>query len=290
MAVYRRSRRHRFFLVLLALTSVTVLTLDYRGGGDGAMESVRQTARDAFAPLQSAANWAISPVTGFFGSIGDFGNLRAENARLRRQLDEATRARKRQAAPFAKGQPTSQPKKPGRKPGKDYGAKAHRRPPSPEQIDEVHEATLPDVCPDCGCPLDQTHVAHQFQVEIPRKPIHRQFNIHVGQCRQCQRRVQGRHPLQTSDALGAAAAQLGPDAQAAVVELQGVLQDARGTLRKVDAVLVEAQGIGANVRGATNDLGRLRADVDANLHRIEGMIDQLNRRWPFARETEIKLP
>ena len=31
--------------------------------------------------------------------------------------------------------------------------------------------------------------------------------------------MQGRHPLQTSDALGAAAAQLGPDAQAAVVEL-----------------------------------------------------------------------
>ena len=89
MAVYRRSRRHRFFLVLLALTSVTVLTLDYRGAGDGALESVRQTARDSFAPLQSAAEWALSPVTGFFGAIGDFGNLRSENANLRRQLQEA---------------------------------------------------------------------------------------------------------------------------------------------------------------------------------------------------------
>jgi transposase len=146
-------------------------------------------------------------------------DLQAENERLRRQLDEATRARKRQAAPFAKGPPAVQPKKPGRKPGKDYGAKAHRQPPSPEQIDETHEAPLPHVCPDCGGPLDETHIAQQFQVEIPRKPIHRQFNIHVGQCRQCRRRVQGRHPLQTSDALGAAAAQPGPDAQAAVVEL-----------------------------------------------------------------------
>ena len=44
-------------------------------------------------------------------------DLQAENERLRRQLDEATRARKRQAAPFAKGQPADQPKKPGRKPG-----------------------------------------------------------------------------------------------------------------------------------------------------------------------------
>ena len=89
MAVYRRSRRHRFFLVLLALTSVTVLTLDYRGAGDGALESVRQGARDAFAPVQSAAEWVVSPVAGFFGSVGDFGDLRSENARLRRQLDEA---------------------------------------------------------------------------------------------------------------------------------------------------------------------------------------------------------
>ena len=146
-------------------------------------------------------------------------DLQAENQRLRGQLDEALRAGKRQAAPFAKGKPSAQPKKPGRKPGKDYGPKAHRLPPSPEQIDEVHEAPLPDVCPDCGSPLDETHIAQQFQVEIPRKPVHRQFNIHVGRCRQCRRRIQGRHPLQTSDALGAAAAQLGPDAQAAVVEL-----------------------------------------------------------------------
>src|SRR5215467_6053777 len=158
-------------------------------------------------------------------------DLQAENERLRRQLDEATRSGKRQAAPFAKGPPAGQPRKPGRKPGKDYGTKAHRQPPSPGQIDEVHDAPLPDRCPDCGGPLDQTHVAQQFQVEIPRKPIHRQFNIHVGQCRQCRRRVQGRHPLQTSDALGAAASQLGPDAQAAVVELnkQGGLSHGKVT-------------------------------------------------------------
>jgi transposase len=158
-------------------------------------------------------------------------DLQAENDRLRRLLDEATRAGKRQAAPFAKGQPAAQPKKPGRKPGKDYGTKAHRQPPTPDQIDEVHEAPLPDRCPECGGPLYETHVAQQFQVEIPRKPIHRQFNIHVGQCQQCHRRAQGRHPLQTSDALGTAAAQLGPDAQAAVVELnkQGGLSHGKVT-------------------------------------------------------------
>jgi transposase len=158
-------------------------------------------------------------------------DLQTENERLRCQLAEATRAGKRQAAPFAKGQPTDQPKKPGRKLGKDYGPKAHRQPPRPEQIDEFHEAPLPHACPDCGGPLDETHIDQQFQVEIPRKPIHRQFNIHIGECRRCRRRVQGRHPLQTSDALGAAAAQLGPDAQAAVVELnkQGGLSHGKVT-------------------------------------------------------------
>jgi transposase len=148
----------------------------------------------------------------------EVAGLRSQVEHLTRLLDEQRRAGKRQAAPFAKGPPKPQPKKPGRKPGKDYGTKAHRQPPKPEQINETHEAPLPEACPDCGGPIDQTHIDQQYQVEIPRRPIHRLFNVHIGQCRCCQRRVQGRHPLQTSDALGAAAAQLGPDAQAAIVE------------------------------------------------------------------------
>ncbi len=145
--------------------------------------------------------------------------LEAQLERLTRLLEQQQRAGKRQAAPFAKGPPVAQPKKPGRKPGADYGTKGHRPPPAPGQITETYEAPLPAACPGCGGPLDETHVDHQYQVEIPRTPIHRQFNVHIGRCRGCHRRVQGRHLLQTFDALGAAASQLGPDAQAAVVEL-----------------------------------------------------------------------
>jgi hypothetical protein len=54
-------------------------------------------------------------------------DLQIENERLRRQLDAALRAGKRQAGPVAKGEPKANPRKPGRKPGKDYGTKAHRR-------------------------------------------------------------------------------------------------------------------------------------------------------------------
>src|SRR5262249_49614305 len=145
--------------------------------------------------------------------------LEAERQRLLQLVEAERRAGKRQAAPFSKGSLKKKPKKPGRKPGDGYGNKGHRLPPSPEEIDETYEASLPDVCPDCGGAIEETDVQQQYQVEIPRKPIHRQFNVHIGWCDSCQCRLQGRHPLQTSDALGAAASQLGPDAQAAVVEL-----------------------------------------------------------------------
>jgi transposase len=155
--------------------------------------------------------------------------LEAQVERLTGQLQQAQRAGKRQAAPFAKGPPKPEPKRPGRKPGPDYGPKAHRQPPA--HIDEIHEVLLPDACPGCGGPVEETYVAQQYQVEIPRRPIHRLFNVHVGRCGRCQKRLQGRHPLQTSDALGAAASQLGPDAQAAVVELnkQGGLSHGKVT-------------------------------------------------------------
>ena len=178
--------------------------------------------------------------------------LEAQVERLTRLLEQRQRAGKRQAAPFAKGPPKPNPKKPGRKPGKDYGTKAHR--PAPERIDEVHEAPLPDACPDCGGPIEPTHVDQQYQVEIPRQPIHRQFNIHVGCCRQCHRRIQGRHPLQTSDALGAAASQLGPDAQATVVELNKQAGLSHG---KVSRVLESLFGISLTPSGSVHTVLRM---------------------------------
>jgi transposase len=207
-------------------------------------------------------------------------DLQAENARLRRQLGAALRAGKRQAVPFAKGAPKANPRKPGRKLGKDYGTKAYRQPPSPEQIDEVHEAPLPELCPVCGGSLDGTHVAQQFQVEIPRKPIHRQFNIDVGQCRQCHRRVQGRHPLQTSDALGAASAQLGPDAQAAVVELnkEGGLSHGKVT-RCLDSLF----GIPLSRGGSVHTVVRAAARCEPAYEGIRQSVGQSD--WVVPDET-----
>ena len=80
------------------------------------------------------------------------------------------------------------------------------------------------------------------------------------------------------------------DARNTMRQLDGLLADTRDSLKKVDAVLVEVQGVGANVRAATADLGPLRADVEANLRKIESLINEVNRKWPFVRDTEIKLP
>lgn len=79
---------------------------------------------------------------------------------------------------------------------------------------------VPTTCPRCGGSVHETHVAAQYQEDLPPvTPIVRRFDVHVGQCHACHRRVQGRHPLQTSDALGAAAVQLGPHAIALAVSL-----------------------------------------------------------------------
>jgi phospholipid/cholesterol/gamma-HCH transport system substrate-binding protein len=78
--------------------------------------------------------------------------------------------------------------------------------------------------------------------------------------------------------------------QAAMAELTRLLTDTRGTLAKVDAVLAEAQAVGSNVRIASTDLGTLRTEVEASLRRLSQLTDEINRKWPFARDTDLKLP
>ena len=64
-------------------------------------------------------------------------------------LEKATRAGKCQAAPFSKGPPKVNPKKPGRKGDKKYGLKA--RWPLPEQeTDEITNVPLLEQREECG--------------------------------------------------------------------------------------------------------------------------------------------
>ena len=136
--------------------------------------------------------------------------LREEAERLRRELEAALRTSKRQAAPHSRGAPKANPKRPGRKPGDGYGRRACR--PIPRRVDEKIAVPLPERCPHCGGGMESEGCATQYQEEIVRRTIVRRFDIAVGRCCGCQRRVQGRHPLQTSDAAGVGNVQLGPEA------------------------------------------------------------------------------
>jgi phospholipid/cholesterol/gamma-HCH transport system substrate-binding protein len=80
-----------------------------------------------------------------------------------------------------------------------------------------------------------------------------------------------------------------PESRAAVVQLTAMLADARATLKNVDAVLAEAQAVATNTRAATNDLDALRGEVDATVRKVERLVDEVNRKWPFKRDAEVKL-
>lgn len=136
--------------------------------------------------------------------------LKQESERLRRELEAALRASKRQAAPHSRGEPNSNPKRPGRKPGRGYGPQACR--PIPSRVDEQIAVPLPEHCPHCGGVVEPESCQAQYQEEIVRRTLARRFHVAVGRCRGCARRVQGRHPLQTSDAVGVGGVQLGPEA------------------------------------------------------------------------------
>ncbi|MDQ6838379.1 MAG: hypothetical protein M3137_08640, partial [Actinomycetota bacterium] len=142
--------------------------------------------------------------------------------KLEEIIEKLRRGGKRQAAPFSKGDPVLDPKKPGRKPGAAHGRHAHR--PTPEAVDRELVAPLPSCCPDCGGDVEFERWAEQFLTELPdARPTVTRFKVGIGHCGACRRRVKGRHPEQTSDALGAAAVGLGPRARAMAHWLHYVL-------------------------------------------------------------------
>jgi len=200
-------------------------------------------------------------------------SLSEQVAKLTAALEEERRRGKRQAAPFSKGPPVAEPKPPGRKSGKRHGPHAHRS--VPPRIDETYDVPLPPECPHCGeRHVSETHVAVQYQTEIPRTVIYRRFDVHVGRCDGCDRSVADRHALQTSSARGAAASQLGPHVHALLailnkelglshgksVKLLGTLfpelriaraTSVRSTLRTAERCAPAYEQLGRDLRGAS---------------------------------------
>jgi len=189
--------------------------------------------------------------------------LREEIGRLQKELEGAQRAGRRQAAPFSQGLGKSHPQSPGRKPGTRYGR--HHRRPVPEHVDEEIPVPVPAQCPACAGPLMLERIEPQYQEEIVRRTWVRRFDIPICRCRQCGRRVQGRHPLQTSDAIGAAAVQVGPEA----VSL-GVLMNKLQGLPHADAAAILRQGFGLIMSrsGICRAIQRVARKAEATWHAL----------------------
>jgi transposase len=193
-------------------------------------------------------------------SCRECARLRRENqhlgqrvAHLEGLLEEARRSAKRQAAPFSKGEPACAPRPPGRRRGSAYGRKARR--PIPATVDETIDAPLPNACPSCGGGVELKAVADQYQTDIPLvRPRVLRVRVQVGACRQCGQRVQGRDPRQTSDALGAAASQLGPRAVALAADMNKGLGLPYG---KVKSIFSSHFGLDVSRGGLCTALQRL---------------------------------
>jgi len=79
-------------------------------------------------------------------------------------------------------------------------------------------------------------------------------------------------------------------AQQAVGQANAALGEVRDNLKRVEKILADAEAVSGNAKAATADLGALRAEVDASLRKVSGLIDEINRKWPFQRDSEIRLP
>lgn len=88
MAIYRRERSTRLLVIALVLTSLIIITLDFRGGDQGPLAVVGRFSLNVISPLQDAVAKIFRPVGSFFVDLSRVGSLNAENERLRQQLEE----------------------------------------------------------------------------------------------------------------------------------------------------------------------------------------------------------
>lgn len=177
--------------------------------------------------------------------------LQSRLKELQKQLDQQTRASKRQTAPFqrTKKTPESEKKKPGRKAGHARDAR-----PTPEKVDRTIPVPV-EVCPDCRVPLADKTVHVQYPTDIPPvQPIVTAFQVEVGHCPCCGKRVQGQHPEQTSQALGAANHVLGPRAVALAADFKYRLGL---PFRKIADLFGGAFGLNCCAGGRTRTTARL---------------------------------
>jgi transposase len=181
----------------------------------------------------------------------------ARISELEALLEAAQRASFRQAAPFRvkEEKRVAEPKRPGRKAGH---CGAFR--PRPERIDEEITVEL-SACAKCGSlQWEDRQPIEQFIEEIPVvRPRVTRLCTYEATCAGCGEPGSSRHPLQVSQATGAAAVQLGPRALAIAADLN---KAKCLSMRKTCAVLQDHFGLRLTPGGLSQALTRVALKVE----------------------------
>ncbi|MBZ0069958.1 MAG: ABC transporter substrate-binding protein, partial [Thiobacillus sp.] len=79
-------------------------------------------------------------------------------------------------------------------------------------------------------------------------------------------------------------------ASGSMAQVRLMLTDAQASLKKADALMANAVAISADVKEGTQDIAKLRAEIDDAVRKANALVNEINKMWPFARDPEVKLP
>ncbi|TMK83429.1 MAG: rod shape-determining protein MreC [Actinobacteria bacterium] len=86
--MFDRSKRVRWLLVILIVVSLAIITIDYRGKGNGPFERIGHVALTILSPIQHGLVTIFRPVGNFFAGFTEVPTLRAHVSTLQRQVAE----------------------------------------------------------------------------------------------------------------------------------------------------------------------------------------------------------
>ena len=212
-------------------------------GGSEAVERLRRE-KEALAELN--ARLALEKA----GLEQENAKLKEELEEARARIDELERTAARQAAPFRRRESlkVAEPKRPGR-PAGHRGMRRER----PRHVDQIVEAPLTS-CPKCGGAVHDRAPLTQYIEELPPvRPVVTRLTTWKGVCPKCGE-VHSEHPLQVSQAQGAAGVHLGPRA----IAWAALLNKQFGIpMRKTCSILARGFGLKLSAGGLSQMLDRL---------------------------------
>jgi transposase len=200
-----------------------------------------------------------------FGLEQEVAKLKQELEKAQERIDELERTAARQAAPFRRREAlkVAEPKRPGR-PAGHRGMRRER----PRHVDQIVEAPLA-ACPQCGGAVHDRSPLTQYIEELPPvQPVVTRLTTWKGICPKCGE-VHSTHPLQVSQAQGAAGVHLGPRA----IAWATLLNKQFGIpMRKTCSILARGFGLKLSAGGLAQMLHRV---ADKLRPRYEALQEQV---------------